>query len=242
MPNVRSLAMPKPAQRGRRHDACAVLDAAVVEDVEHVDLLALGRLRADREQRSVDLAGEHDAVVEAAIGTGDAALEGDRATQLRQHVRGGRVALRTLPHERDLEVDVGGELDPLQLVPVVGRERHCGGDAVDLDEAGAGCDRRRDRELERVVVRQVVATDDGDLVVTGVGTGEADPLALEEAVGEPSGAVGATDAVDRIGRRAGDGELDVSAPLADHPQDADRGPGVCGRWRATCQRPSAPCR
>ena len=39
-PKSRSSAMPKPRQRGLRHRAAAVLLARVVEDVEHVDLLA----------------------------------------------------------------------------------------------------------------------------------------------------------------------------------------------------------
>src|SRR5439155_23782618 len=54
---VEILGKAEAADAGGRHRPRAILEAAVVIDVEHVDLLRLGRLRADREDRRVLLAG-----------------------------------------------------------------------------------------------------------------------------------------------------------------------------------------
>ena len=186
--------------RRRRHRALAVLLAVVVEDVEDVDLLRLGRLRADREQRAVLLARELQAELERAVGAGDAALDRQRALELREHVGRDREVLDAGARDRLRVLEVGDEDDALVEVPVrvwagiavvEGGDR---GEAVDPDVEQRAVGPREGvlgRELELVVLRQVVAADDRDLeaAADGQARGRADldPLPLEEAVGEPAG-------------------------------------------------------
>ena len=73
---------------------------------------------ADREQRAVLLARQLEAELERAVGAGDAALDGERAAQLGEHVRGDREDLHALALDRLAVGDVGAEHDLLLLVPV----------------------------------------------------------------------------------------------------------------------------
>src|SRR5215213_8393343 len=99
--NTRSFAMPNPR---RVVDVITPVPSSTLSSLK-----MLTRRSSDREQRPIDLARQHDPVLERAVGARDAALEGDRTAQLRQEVRAGRVRLGALAHERDLEVGVGGE-------------------------------------------------------------------------------------------------------------------------------------
>ena len=100
-------------QSRRRHRAGAVLLRAVVEQVEDVDLLRLGRLRADLEQRAVGLAGQLEPELERTVGAGDATLDGERTLELPEAVRRDREDLGAVTCDRHVEVDVGDELDRL---------------------------------------------------------------------------------------------------------------------------------
>src|SRR5262249_1595961 len=81
---VEILREPEARERRRGEDSGGVRLRTVVEDVQDVDLLRLGRLRADLEQRAVVLARQLHAEVQRAVGARNAALNGERALELVQ--------------------------------------------------------------------------------------------------------------------------------------------------------------
>ena len=133
-------------QPGRAEHPDLVHLARIVVDIEHVNLVDLGRLGPDSDQRGVLLTGQHKGRGQAAINAADTALDGERALQGRQQVRlrgeglhVGRWLLTGAEREP-------GDLDFLLEVPVGGREGQCagcrGGLAVGRDGDGHVAQRR----------------------------------------------------------------------------------------------------
>ena len=118
----------KAAQRRLGHHAGTVFLAAIVVNVEHVDLLAFGRLLADPEEEAVLLAREFQPVNQRSVGAGDATFNLQRSAQFREEMLRGWEDLGPLARNRRIEERIRLEADAL-LDEVIG-----------VVEAGLGAD------------------------------------------------------------------------------------------------------
>ena len=204
---VEALPHVQAGQRGRREGAGQVFDAAVVVDVQRVDLLPLGRLRCDLERRRVVLARQQHGGVDRAVGGRGAALDGQRPADAGEQVRLLAERLPVLAAGREEEERITDERDGRLLVPGTARRDRAGLRRVVLIRSGEGRngrplghgqrDVRRGTGQQRRVIRDqqhvgLARRRAGDRVDLEERAGERvdlEQLALEEAGVEPALAV-----------------------------------------------------
>ena len=180
------------AGEGRRGElARQVFLAAVAVDVERVDLLPLGRLGGDPEDRGIALARQQDRGMKRAVGAGRAALDSERAADAAEQVRLLAERSQAGTPRGELEERIGDERDDDRVVPVAA----VGDRARLIGVARRGCGEVRDRgplvdrQVSGVIPRQLVRREQAaqrragerDLVGPG-GIGPADQLDLEQAL------------------------------------------------------------
>ncbi|MCY1502103.1 hypothetical protein D9M68_361950 [compost metagenome] len=180
-------------QRRLRHDAVDIFLAGVVEDVEDIDLLRFRRLGADGDQEVVRFTRQFQAVFQRTVSARRAAFNSQRSAQLREIMSRSREDLHAFARDGDVVVVIRLQDDRLLDIVVPRIERRDRRGAQHLDARKRAADRQQSSvlrsDLDRGILGVVLAANDRDLEVADNvvgGVEDTDPLAFQEAIGEPA--------------------------------------------------------